>query len=229
MENQDYIVIHAKRKTIRLTFRRDGTPIVYAPKRYPKYKIEEFVRRSLPRLQKKAEATRQRRTDGIFGAPDFPSLMYLGERYPITRTAGAFFSFSSKEFRVSASLDESGLINAYREFLRLRTQDIVPPLAREYAEKAGLYYNDITVKNVYSRFGSCSSKKNLNFTLALSAFDETFIRSVVTHELSHLVHMNHSPDFHNYHRSIFPEADKITLDTRRRYSSFLVALCSYKS
>lgn len=58
-----------------------------------------------------------------------------------------------------------------------------------------LDYNNIKVKKLKTRWWSCSSKSNLNFNykiLFLKKKDQDYL---IVHELSHLVHMNHSPDF----------------------------------
>jgi predicted metal-dependent hydrolase len=60
-----------------------------------------------------------------------------------------------------------------------------------------LSYNDIKFKKMKSRWGSCSSKKTLTFNTQLIKVEKELIDYVVVHELSHLVFMNHSKEFHN--------------------------------
>jgi len=67
--------------------------------------------------------------------------------------------------------------------------------ARFWAEKMWVSYNRISIKTLKTKWGSCSSKKNLNFNykiLFLSKKDQDYL---IVHELSHLVHMNHSSKF----------------------------------
>ncbi len=56
-------------------------------------------------------------------------------------------------------------------------------------------WNRVAIKNTQTRWGSCSSKKNLNFSFKivyLSAEEQDYL---VVHELSHLLQMNHSKNF----------------------------------
>ena len=73
-------------------------------------------------------------------------------------------------------------------------QAILPGLAEKYKLK----YNKLSVTSAKTRWGSCSSKKNINFTFRLIMAPKLSIDYVIIHELSHLVHMNHSFDFWNH-------------------------------
>ena len=53
----------------------------------------------------------------------------------------------------------------------------------------------ITLRNTSTRWGSCSSLKDLNFCWKL-AFSPLFVIDyIVAHEVSHLIEMNHSQAF----------------------------------
>lgn len=72
-------------------------------------------------------------------------------------------------------------------------------IARTHALKETMQvsFNKITLKKQKTRWGSCSSKKNLNFNWQLVYFEPNIIDYVIIHELAHLVHMNHSKQFWN--------------------------------
>jgi predicted metal-dependent hydrolase len=53
----------------------------------------------------------------------------------------------------------------------------------------------VKVNSARTKWGSCSGKKNLNFSWRLLMADDPVIDYVVVHELAHLTHMNHSADF----------------------------------
>jgi hypothetical protein len=60
----------------------------------------------------------------------------------------------------------------------------------------GYSWNRVTIKNMKSRLGSCSSLHNLNFASKLFSYPPEVIDYVIVHELCHLKEMNHSKNFY---------------------------------
>lgn len=85
---------------------------------------------------------------------------------------------------------------------------IIPEKVRKYAPIVGVTYGRITIRNQRSRWGSCSSKGNLNFNCLLMLFPDDVIDYVVVHELCHRKHMNHSAEFYAEVARVFPEYRK---------------------
>ena len=89
-----------------------------------------------------------------------------------------------------------------------KAKQIIPERVRCYAPKIGVTYNRITIRCQRTRWGSCSSKGNLNFNCLLALFPLEVIDSVVVHELCHRKHMNHSPQFYAEIEKVFPNYRK---------------------
>ena len=69
----------------------------------------------------------------------------------------------------------------------------------------GLTYTGITITGAKTRYGSCSPKNRLCFSWRLMAYPESAIDYVVVHELAHIVHRNHGPEFHKLVESVLPD------------------------
>lgn len=82
------------------------------------------------------------------------------------------------------------------EALRQRALEIIPPKVAHYASLMKLYPTGIKITSAKKRYGSCSAKNSLCFSLYLMLEDEAFIDYVVVHELAHIKHKNHGRDFH---------------------------------
>lgn len=89
--------------------------------------------------------------------------------------------------------------------LRQKTKDIVMRRVRFYAEAHGFSYQGIKITSARYRFGSCSAKKNLCFSLFLGLCTPEEIDYVVLHELCHTVEMNHSARFYSLLGALMPD------------------------
>ena len=69
-------------------------------------------------------------------------------------------------------------------------------------------YNKVSVRTVKTRWGSCSSSKNLSFNSLLVLTPPEVMDSVIVHELCHLKEMNHSKRFYNEIYKVMPDYDK---------------------
>lgn len=82
---------------------------------------------------------------------------------------------------------------------------VIPQRVSYYAQKIGVTYGRITIRNQKTRWGSCSSRGNLNFNVLLMLTPPEVIDSVVVHELCHRKEMNHSKRFYDEVLRVYPD------------------------
>ena len=85
---------------------------------------------------------------------------------------------------------------------------VIPERAACYAARIGVRYGRITIRLQKTRWGSCSSKGNLNFNCLLMLAPPEALDSVVVHELCHLKELNHSARFYSEVLRVFPDYRK---------------------
>ncbi len=88
---------------------------------------------------------------------------------------------------------------------RARARSVLTERTRFWAEKMGVSYGRITIRQQVTRWGSCSAKGNLNFNWTLILVPEDLLDYVVVHELAHRIEMNHSERFWKLVKAQLPD------------------------
>lgn len=76
------------------------------------------------------------------------------------------------------------------------------------AKKYKFSYNKLFIRNQKTRWGSCSSKNNINLNMNLVRLPQELQDYVILHELVHTKHKNHSKEF-------WKEVDRLAGDGKR--------------
>ena len=90
------------------------------------------------------------------------------------------------------------------ESLRKEAKRVLPARLEELAREHSFVYNQVRIKHNVSNWGSCSRKGNINLNLSLMMVPEDLRDYVLLHELCHLRHPNHGPEFHALLESLCP-------------------------
>lgn len=122
----------------------------------------------------------------------------------------------------SKDSDPSALVT---DWLRNKANETLKAKTKEWAEKIGVEFNNIVIKDQKTCWASCSGKKNINYSYRIVKMPLAVQDYLIVHELCHLVHMNHgqeywqlvaqySPDYKSHRRwlnenkgSIFAEVE----------------------
>ena len=96
--------------------------------------------------------------------------------------------------------------------LQKRGRVLFAERAARYAPLVGVDFGRISVRKQRSKWGSCSSRGDLNFNCLLLLAPEEVLDYVVVHELCHRLEMNHSPRFWAHVRRVLPN-----YESSRRY------------
>lgn len=95
------------------------------------------------------------------------------------------------------------------EALRKKAKSVLPEKVKRYSEIMGVTPTAVRINSAKTRYGSCSGKNSINFSLYLMDKDERFIDYVVVHELAHIKHHNHSKDFYSFIERFMPDYKQI--------------------
>lgn len=200
----EYQLIRSRRKTISLSFDSACCLIVKAPVWMTQKQIEAFLEEKaewientgirLRNAKKEEEKTRLALENG-------DELYFLGEKRILS-----VIREERKHARVVCAMGRLFLYVPYdadyemkrkqlEKWYRKEAAELLNEKADEFAASLQVSYAEIRIKDQKSRWGSCSSKGNLNFNWRILMAPEPVCDYVVIHELCHLVYMDHSENF----------------------------------
>ncbi|MBQ4108548.1 MAG: M48 family metallopeptidase [Clostridia bacterium] len=114
---------------------------------------------------------------------------------------------SKQEIAKNRHIPEDFSGNEVKE-LKNKLKEIITPILEKYSKIMGVEPIKVSINSAKTRFGSCSSKKTLNFSYRLALYPYEAIEYVCVHELAHLKEMNHSKKFWQIVASILPDYKK---------------------
>jgi len=213
-----YTVERSKRISgLKISVDAERGAVVTAPLHCRAGYIEKFVREKAQWIEEKLRLLENQA--GCRVPREFVNgekLFYLGERYTLMvgkATGASGVLLRDREIHVTVDEAENGpggvvvkneLIKWYRE----RARQIIIDRVDLFAAVAGHKPAAVKIKKQKSRWGSCSSKGNLNFNWKLVMAPLEVIDYVVVHELCHLTRPDHSAEFWRLVAALAPDYKK---------------------
>ena len=129
------------------------------------------------------------------------TLLFFGKRYKIKITKDKqqeYAVVSDNLHQITFHVKDKRSYKRYlRSWYREQTRRILDKRLPLMSSNLSLAYNKVSIRNLKSRWGSCSKTGNLSFNLLLSMLPVAVIDYIIVHELMHLVEFNHSKRFWN--------------------------------
>jgi len=133
------------------------------------------------------------------------SIAYRGELCLISPVAGNRVGFRDGRFYMPPDLSPEQIRDACVQIYRLLARRDLTERVHDYAKQMSVLPAAVKINAAKTRWGSCSSKGNLNFSWRLILASDDVIDYVVVHELAHLIEMNHSVRFWHVVASVLPD------------------------
>ena len=94
--------------------------------------------------------------------------------------------------------------NALVRWYKLQAQEHIEQRVSHFAPLVGAWPKKIDVKTYRARWGSCNHRGEVQFNWKLMMAPRAVVDSVVVHELCHLLHMHHGPEFWAQVKRVLP-------------------------
>ena len=186
----------ARAKTARIIVGPRRPLEVIAPRGTGDAEVDGFLEEKRRWVERKVAAAREIAARPLRLGLERPGVVWLsGEELPMDRRNGPRSMATQSDGRLLVSGSDKTAPDAverwYRREARRRIEDV---LARE-ADRLGLEYRSIGIRDPRTRWGSCSRKGNLSFSWRLAVAPPEILEYVVVHELCHLREPSHQKPF----------------------------------
>lgn len=195
------VVHHPRARRVTLRVEHDGELVLTAPRHVSRAELERLV----SARQGWIESTRQRlaqarslgdpETSGL--RPSRIELPAIAEQWRVEYLAGSRTGIIPADRLIRLPETESAMAVAQhlQTWLKQRARQTLVPRVDELATRFGMRFEQVSIRNQRSRWGSCSATGRLSLNARLLFCTPQACDYVLIHELVHVEHPNHSPHF----------------------------------
>jgi predicted metal-dependent hydrolase len=126
-----------------------------------------------------------------------------GENVELCWLQGAARAPTLDQNRLACGGPEAGFARRIELFLRNLALDRLSEETSRVAAEAGVRAVSVSVGDARTRWGSCTSNGAIRYSWRLILAPDEALRYVVAHEVAHLVHLNHGPEFRALERTLY--------------------------
>jgi predicted metal-dependent hydrolase len=196
----DFRLEYSDRKSLGITVTPEMEVLVKAPRNTPLEQVKEKIRKKAPWIIKQQSfflsfhpRTPQRKY--VSGETH----LYLGRQYrlQVIHSKGESVKLRGKFIEVKTydkARAKELLSNWYLQKAKAKLQAIAAPLIETF-KKYKVEPSEIVLRNMPTRWGSCTPKGKIILNPELIKAPKGCIEYVITHELCHLIHHNHTQKF----------------------------------
>jgi len=204
-------ITRKKRKTISIKISEGYEISISAPLFISDAKIKEIIKEKEIWISEKLRLIETKRKEKI----DFKEyILFLGNRYNLNihnvkhNSVKIIFDKSNFNIYIPERLSEEDKLNNTKQLLinwyKLQARKVFQERVSYYSNILKVSPKRIAIKDQKSRWGSCSSKGNINLNYRIIMAPIEIIDYVIVHEMCHLVYLNHSKEFWALVEKFFP-------------------------
>ena len=197
VDGKYYDIVVEKKNSNRNTYIRvksDMTILVTAGRFVTNKAIEELIENNYDKIVKmiNSQEKKKENNEGFY---------YLGKRYDIIYVEYCDISFGNEKVFLNKKFDVDKWYKTQAKRIFLEHLD---KIYERFSKK--IPYPELRIRKMTSRWGVCNTRtKTVTLNLELIKRDTKYLDYVIVHELSHLIHGNHSASFWSLVEENMPE------------------------
>jgi|LGOV01.1.fsa_nt_gb predicted metal-dependent hydrolase len=215
LDNVDipFKIVKKKNKNTYFHFKKSGYIQINLSKHQSKNSAIKYMKQNAEKFTKKY--SEKCRTNDI----DSSKYLYLGKTYDIVVTDIQDIVIDKDNLIIHTPTNNQNDITFFT-FEKRNMLIILNDLKKKYSNNNFINIDAITLKTRYTttRQGSCNFKKqNININLNLIKYGYKYIEYVFLHEITHLIHPNHSSNFYNLFIKLCPNYKELKNELKEIY------------
>ncbi len=203
-------IVRCKRKTLALYIKQQKV-VVRCPLRATKSEVEEFITSNHAWIEgrlceeslREKQALRVEKGAKIFYRARERTIVFKEGRKQRVMVVGDDFIIQGHKLTSAKAKIQ------VEDFLIDKASEYILPRARGLARHLGVEHKitEIKLRKTKSKWGHCTSTGVLQYNWMIMLAPYSIIDYMITHEVCHLLHMDHSQRFWNRVESICPDCD----------------------
>jgi predicted metal-dependent hydrolase len=204
--------ISQKARSVRLQISREKGLIITVPARFNQRLLPGIIQSKSDWIQKTLDHVSKLPLGKPKTLPEKLELLAIGETWLVVyRTEPGnkvqlIEQPRGKVLIISGKISSRLAVNKkLKDWLKERAARLLPDWIDRISRKTGLTYNNLTIRDQKTRWGSCSALKNVNLNQKLIFLPPHLVDYVVIHELCHTQVLSHSASFWRLVTTYFPD------------------------
>jgi len=214
----DYKLVRSRKRKRSLSLKlcADGEIQLNVPHNTDVKIIEDFIVAKYAWIESKQKLRVNHNKLNPFKYKDGEIHQYLGEEYYLK-----IICSSQSKVKINQNCiivyhqKKSSIKNVLNNWYRAQALEYLKQRSHLFANSYNLpKINKIKVRKMKARWGSCNSRRDITYNIHLIKASPESIDYVIVHELCHLIHQNHSPQFYRLQSQLNPnwKVQKARLD-----------------
>jgi len=205
----DITIKKSDRKTVSIFVERNGTVSALVPNSLEHETIKEVLTSKSYQIHKNLAEWKQLNERHVLREyVSGQSFLYLGRNYRLKVVDDLLGRLIFKKGTFYLGKKEVSMGEDYfKEFYKSKLEKKIAPIIKLYENRLGVKSNQVRVMELQHRWASCTKKGNVNFHWKCAMAPIEVLHYIVAHELTHLIHMNHTSAFWNEVDKVLPNYD----------------------
>jgi predicted metal-dependent hydrolase len=206
----DIVIQKSDRKTVSIFIERDGTVSARVPEKLSDEEIRDILKAKEYQIFKNLAEWEQLNENAVEREyVNGQSFLYLGRNYRLKLVDEKLQGIQFKRNTFFLSKEEKNKAKElFIKFYKDKLNSKIHPIIERYKNQLSVAPNQIKVMELQNRWASCTTNGNVNFHWKCAMAPIDVLHYIVVHELTHLIHNNHTQAFWNEVDKILPNYEE---------------------